>query len=98
MTDRLTSGETYVCDFDPMCKCGNHAVHFLEIHAVDYCTELRPTWISLLCPACLGRDIARAAKVLSHGEVWCSTCGTTLVTLSDIIVTVSPLIERGRDA
>lgn len=79
-----------------MCKCGSHATHFLEIHAVDYCTESRPTWTTLLCAPCLGRSVAQVANIVGDGAEWCSTCGIHLVTLGDIIVTVNPIDNAGQ--
>ena len=95
---RLASGPTFVTDFDPMCKCGNHATHILTVHAVDYCTEDRPEWVKFICKPCIGNEVVRAATIVADGEEWCSSCGLILVTLSDIIVRLSPIPEGGRCA
>lgn len=78
-------------DFSPRCECGNHAVSFLEIHALDYCTEDYPTRSSLLCRACLQRDVGRLAGILVDHPDFCSSCHLTFVSLSDIVVRLSPL-------
>lgn len=94
MHESIASGLTYALDFEPVCKCGGRATHYLEIHAVDYCTTAKRTWVELLCAACLGRSVAQVANIVADGEEWCSSCGTPLLTLSDIIVTAQP-IDKG---
>lgn len=93
---RLASGPTFVTDFNPMCKCGNHATHILTVHAVDYCTEERPEWVKFICKPCIGTEVSRAAEIVAEGEEWCSSCGVPLVSLSDIIVRLISLDNAGQ--
>lgn len=58
---------------------------------MGHCTEDRPTWVDPLCSSCIGRSVAHAANIVADGEEQCATCGLTLVTLSDIIVTLCPI-------
>lgn len=93
---RLPSGPTYVLDFAPMCKCGNQATHYLEVHAVDHCTEDKPTWVKLICKACVSTEVLRVASIVADGEEWCSTCGLSLVNLGDLIVSLVPIDNAGQ--
>lgn len=88
--------DTWVEDFDPRCKCGNIATHYLEVHAVDYCTPDKPTWIKLICKPCIGTEVVRVANIVADGEEWCSSCDTPLVTLGDIIVSLTPIDNAGQ--
>lgn len=89
---RITASKTDVSDFDAKCLCGNCAVAFLEIHALDYCTPDDRTWSGLRCKPCLVRDLARLITILfEDGPLWCSSCDMILVELSDLVVRVQPL-------
>ena len=89
--ERLRAGNTFVLDPVIKCRCGNRAKVFLEIHAVDLCTAEHPTRCSFLCKSCLKRDVKRAELVALDGAEWCSSCGRTIVRLSDIIVRICSL-------
>lgn len=88
---RIAASATMVSDFDALCACGKPAVMFLEMHNVDYCTELRRTVSALLCKPCSFRDMARVQELLLDGPDFCSSCGLTFVNLSDMVVRLSPL-------
>jgi hypothetical protein len=92
---RISASHTSVSDFDPKCDCGNHAAAYLEIHAIDYCTQDRPTWAKFLCQACLTRDMSRVQNIVVEGGAFCSTCGLTIVSLSDMVVRLCPLWAIG---
>lgn len=91
MTKRLTSSGTFVLDPAVKCKCGNHATHWMEIHAVDRCTEAARTISSFLCGACLEKSIRSAEEVVLDGGDWCSSCGMDICTYSDLVVRCEPL-------
>lgn len=78
-------------EFTPRCRCGNTATAFLQIHRLDYCTQSQPTCDDLYCQPCLERDITRLVQVLLDHPDSCSTCFLPIVSLSDIIVRLSPL-------
>jgi hypothetical protein len=88
---RIAASATTVSDFDPRCECGQAAVMFLELHNVDYCTQTRRTVSALVCKPCSFRDMARVQELLLDGPDFCSSCGLTIVSLSDMVVRLSPL-------
>ena len=89
---RITASATDVIDFDAKCACGNCAVVFLEIHALDYCSPGHRTIASLRCKVCLTKDLTRAIAILvDGGPLWCSSCQTPIVVLSDFVARVQPL-------
>lgn len=90
MRRRIRASNTSVLDFHVMCRCGNHAVAFLEIHAIDYCTRQAPTRSAFLCRVCLARDIGRIAVMLVDGPQFCSSCGLTIDNLYAMVVTLCP--------
>jgi hypothetical protein len=58
---------------------------------VGYCTGARPTWIKLICKACVSTEVLRVAEIVADGEEWCPSCDLPLVTISDIIVSLCPI-------
>lgn len=84
-----------VSDFAPSCSCGKEAVVFLEVHWVDYCTPDQPTLSRLACRDCLRVDMERVQNILIDGNVWCSSCGLTMVAMSDMVVRLCPLWAIG---
>jgi hypothetical protein len=90
---RVQSRHTFVLDPAVMCACGNRAIQFLEIHAMDFCTESEPTRAAFVCDACMARDVHRIEQILLDAAGFCATCYLPIVTMSDMIVKQCP-IER----
>ena len=74
MKRQIRAKHTSVTDPEPLCKCGNVAVAFLQMHAIDYCTPEEPDISGLLCQACLERDVRRLLGILITGPGFCSSC------------------------
>lgn len=83
--------------FAPQCDCGNAAVVAYQAHPVDACGgATAPADVVLVCGACLRNKLHGVQERLLLGHLGvkpseCEQCGLTIVTLSDIIVTLQPL-------
>ena len=91
----LRTASTFVLDWEPLCKCGNVAVHFIEIHAVGCCTPDYPTRSTLFCEKCSMNSIDKAFRLVGD-EALCPSCEMPFVTVSDLVVKVAPLTKADR--
>jgi len=97
MPKRLSTGFTFVLDFEAKCHCGNVATHLVESHAVDDCIDREPTWAALVCNACLTKVYYLVAEMVTKAEA-CETCGLTFDSQSAIIVSLIPIVPGGGHA
>lgn len=91
---RLPGLHTFVIDPGVKCKCGNHATHLVEIHAIDVCTTDAPTLTEFMCNCCLTKLYALVATLLEpapSGVNWCSSCMKPFNNLSDIVLLLEPI-------
>lgn len=90
----IRTASTYVLDLEPKCRCGNHAVVFIETHNWGNCYE-EPTTGSFKCKVCRDDYLSRLAWVCSYDPCVC-ICGRQLVTPSDMIVRIVPLTKQDK--
>lgn len=87
MWRRIPASATSVGDPGVHCCCGEPAVSFLEIHAIDDCQD-EPTVGAFFCGPCLESRVEIAQLIADDGSVECSICGLEIVRLCDIVVKV----------
>lgn len=83
--------------FRPECRCGCLGTVGYQAHPVDECGGSReaPEAV-LLCGGCLEDELVKVQGILLDAflelrPAECTTCGLTIVSLSDIIVRIQPL-------
>lgn len=90
MRRTIRTASTHVMDFDPKCKCGNHAVQLFEMHRVDNCLE-EPTAGGFKCKVCLEACMDKLIKLFTEGVRECQTCGVAFDCPKDMVVQCTPL-------
>lgn len=94
MTARVIFGaKTAVVEPTIVCKCGEPARAFLQVHAADRCMW-EETASQFFCAECLIVYLDIAQGIADDGGESCATCGLVFVSLCDIVVRICQVDKR----